>query len=128
MNIRDTQRLFAECARVLPPGGALALHEWVKCGEEPMVLPVRWADTPEINLIVPRGEFERGLAGAGFVARESRDMSSESQRWLETRAAGAESPRAVLLFTNMARNLGEGRAACLMAVYTKCEDARTPGR
>jgi SAM-dependent methyltransferase len=118
MNIPDKERLFRECARVLRPGGVLALHEWVKLGDEPMILPVRWADTPEINFIAPRAAFERSLAEAGFVGVVVRDVSDESRRWMEARAAGAESPRAGLLFTNMARNLAEGRAACLMAVYT----------
>lgn len=119
MNIRDKRRLFAECARVVPAGGTLALHEWVKVGDEPLILPVRWADHPEINFITPRGEFEDLLAEAGFVAREMRDVSGESHRWLEARGAGAESPRAALLFGNMARNLAGRRAALLMAVYTK---------
>jgi SAM-dependent methyltransferase len=117
MNVPDQGRLFRECARVLRPGGVLALHEWVKLGGEPMILPVRWADTPEINFIAPREVFERGLAEAGFVGAVVRDVSDESRRWMEARAAGAESPRAGLLFANMARNLAEGRAACLMAVY-----------
>ena len=116
MNIPDQGGLFRECARVLRAGGVLALHEWVKLGEEPMILPVRWADTPEINFIAPREEFERWLAEAGFVRVEVRDVSGESQRWMEAQAARAESPRATLLFSNMARNLVEGRAACLMGV------------
>ena len=119
MNIPGKGRLFRECARVLRPGGVLALHEWVKLGGEPMLLPVRWADTPEIDFIAPRHEFEGLLAEAGFVGIAIRDVSGESQRWMEGRAAGPESPRARLLFTNMARNLAGGRAACLMAVYRK---------
>ena len=117
MNIPQQGRLFHECARVLRPGGTLALHEWVKLGDDPMILPVRWADTPEINFIARRAAFERSLADAGFLVVALRDASDESRRWMEERAAGAESPRAGLLFTNMARNLAEGRAACLMGVY-----------
>lgn len=119
MNIPDKGRLFRECARVLRPAGVLALHEWVKLGEGPMILPVRWADTPDIDWIAPRAEVERRLGEAGFVEVEVRDVSGESQRWMEARAARAESERARLLFTNMARNLAETRAACLMAVYRK---------
>ncbi len=119
MNVPDKGRLFGECARVLQSRGTLGLHEWVKLGEAPMILPVRWADTPDIDFITPRAEFERLLAEAGFVGVEMRDASGEAQRWMETRAAGAESQRATLLFRNMARNLAEGRAACLMAVHRK---------
>ncbi len=119
MNIPDKGRLFHESARVLRPDGVLALHEWVKLGEEPMVLPVRWADTPEIDFIAPRAEFEGLLLAAGLVPVGARDVSEGGRRWMEARAAGAESPRAGRLFTNMARNLAEGRAACLMAVYRK---------
>lgn len=119
MNVREKGRLFAGCARVLRRGGTLGLHEWVKLGEQPMILPVRWADTPEINFIEPREAFDGLLAAAGFVPVEGRDVSDESRRWLEERAAAAESPRAGLLFRNMARNLAEGRAACLMAVHLK---------
>ncbi len=119
MNIPDKGRLFGECARVLRPGGVLALHEWVKLGGEPMILPVRWADTSDINFITPKAEFEELLAGAGFVALEVRDVSGEGRRWMEARAARAESDRARTLFTNMARNLAEARAACLMAAYRR---------
>ena len=119
MNIADKALLFRECARVLRAGGVLALHEWVKLGDEPMILPVRWAETTEINFIARRGELERALADPGFAGPAMRDVSHASQRWMEGRAAGAESPRAELLFRNMARNLAEGRAACLMAVYRK---------
>ena len=119
MNVPDKGRLFAECARVLRPGGVLALHEWVKLGAEPMILPVRWADTPEINFITPKIEFEELLARAGFLAVEVRDVSEEGRRWMEAQAARAESDRARTLFSNMARNLAERRAASLMAVYRK---------
>lgn len=119
MNVPDKARLFRECARVLRAAGVLALHEWVKLGEAPLILPVRWADTPDINWIVPRAELERRLEDAGFVVVEVRDVSGESQRWMEARTARAESARAQTLFTNMARNLAECRAACLMAVYEK---------
>jgi ubiquinone/menaquinone biosynthesis C-methylase UbiE len=119
MNIRDKGRLFAECARVLRPGGTLALHEWVKLGEAPMLLPVRWADTPDINFIASRAEINRLLAAAGFAAAGVRDVSEASRQWLEARAPGAESARGRVLFANMARNLGEGRAACIMGVYRK---------
>ncbi len=119
MNISDKGRLFRECVRVLRPGGVLALHEWVKLGGEPMILPVRWADTPEIDFIAPRTEFEGLLLAAGLVQVRVRDVSEGGRRWMEARAAGAESPRAGRLFTNMAQNLADGRAACLMAVYRR---------
>ena len=119
MNIPDKGGLFGECARVLRQDGLLALHEWIKVGEQPMILPVRWADTPEINFIAPRAEFEQAVGKAGFLPAEVRDVSDAGRRWMEAHAARAESPRAQLLFTNMARNLAESRAACLMAVYRK---------
>ena len=84
-----------------------------------MILPVRWADTSDINFITPKAEFEELLAGAGFVALGVRDVSEEGRRWMEARAARAESDRARTLFTNMARNLAEARAACLMAAYRR---------
>ncbi len=117
MNIPDKGRLFGECARALRPGGKLAVHEWVKLGGEPLILPVRWADTPEINFIAPRAEFEQLLAGAGFVPVGFRDVSEEGRRWMEAQAARAESDRARTLFSNMARNLADRRAACLRGVY-----------
>jgi SAM-dependent methyltransferase len=119
MNIPDKGRLFAGCARVLRQGGLLALHEWVKVGREPMILPVRWADTPEINFIAPRADFEEALGRAGLAPVEVRDVCDEGRRWMEAQAAQAESPRAQLLFNNMARNLAEARAVCLMGVYCK---------
>jgi len=119
MNIPDKRCLFGECARVLRQGGVLALHEWVKLGGDPVILPVRWADTPDINFIASKAEFEQVLAGAGFVAVEVREVSKEGRGWMEAQAARAESDRARTLFTNMARNLAEGRAACMMGIYRR---------
>lgn len=117
MNIPDKSQLFGECARVLRTRGLLALHEWVKVGAQPMMLPVRWADTPEIDFIAPKVQFEQLLEEAGFIALEVRDVSDEGRQWMEAQATRAESGRARTLFSNMARNLAERRAACLMAVY-----------
>ena len=60
-NIFDKGRLVSELARVLRPGGRVAMFELVAGPGGPLVYPVPWADTSEQSSIVSAEELQRLL-------------------------------------------------------------------
>jgi SAM-dependent methyltransferase len=63
-NIADKERLVAELARVVVPGGRVAMFEIVAGPGGPIEFPVPWADRPDQSWLVAAGEL-RGLLDAG---------------------------------------------------------------
>ncbi|MGZ4245126.1 MAG: methyltransferase domain-containing protein [Solirubrobacteraceae bacterium] len=60
-NIADKERLVAELARVVMPGGRVAMFEIVAGPGGPIEFPVPWADRPDQSWLVPAGELRRLL-------------------------------------------------------------------
>ena len=135
MNIADKARLFRELARVLSPGGRLAMHEVMAGPEQPAHFPVPWARTAEISFLVTADEFRRHATAAGLREQTWRDASTESLEWFRARtnalraATGAPRPPLGLhqilgedfpaMIANVARNLEERRVAVAMGVWTR---------
>lgn len=82
MNIADRPRLYAEIARVVRPGGVLAIYDVMKGPNEGMVFPVPWAETGETSFLVTPAEMRKLLSEAGFAViceEECRENALEHQ-------------------------------------------------
>ena len=120
--------LWREAARLLRPGGWLALHEWVRGDGQSMRFPTPWSPSDgAFSHLSSREELERGLADVGLLEVVLEDVS-------EAMAAGYAAQREVLgrkgrehlrnpvlpkeglleSIANAELNLREGRAFCLM--------------
>jgi len=76
MNIRDKDRLFAEAARVLRPGGVLAVYDIMLTGGDIEDYPLPWAPTAETSFVQPPLAYSDALTQAGFdVDREAKPLS-----------------------------------------------------
>jgi SAM-dependent methyltransferase len=136
MNIADKPRLYAELARVLRPGGRLALFEVVAGSGEPLHFPVLWARSPATSFLVTPELLRATLAEAGFEERSWQDVSDWALAWLnERQRVLAEPGRAArpgglslvlgpefrTLAQNHGRNLREGRTRIVEAVFERRE-------
>ena len=129
MNIADKPRLFSELARVLRPGGTLAMHEILADRADQPYFPVPWASAPEGSFMCQESEFLAHLADAGFTIGEFRDVTQESTDWFgAVLAKTAESgppkmglhvllgPRFGEMAKNTYKSLSENRVKVVMAV------------
>lgn len=66
MNIRDKDKVFAEAARVLRPGGVFAVYDIMVVGGETEEYPLPWADTGETSFVQPPLAYSDALTQAGF--------------------------------------------------------------
>jgi cyclopropane fatty-acyl-phospholipid synthase-like methyltransferase len=141
MQIAEKDTLFAECVRVLRPGGALALHEiFLGDGGEPQ-FPLAWATEPAMSSLESLAACTARLARLGLQAGDFVDQTEEGRRY---HAANMEKWRSALArqqgsdgrsveatttrlatATSMERNLREGRLQVGMIVYRR--DARQTG-
>ena len=135
MNIAAKDRLYAEIARVLRPGGRLVFHEIMAGPNTPLVYPVPWAGDPSISFVRSPDEIRAILRDLGFVETVWRDTTSNAidgiraQREQETTVQASGTPlqsREVVLgpkfaqgIAGIARNLAEDRVVTIMAVFEK---------
>lgn len=73
MNVRDKDRLFAEAARVLKPGGPFGVYDVMATGEAPLAFPVPWAAGPETSALAAPADYRAALEAAGFEIAAERD-------------------------------------------------------
>ena len=88
MNISDKERLYAGFARVLRPGGLLALQEPMAGPVQPVVFPVRWARDAGASFLRRPGEMRKTIEAAGFDVRAWDDVTEEATG----PSTGADSP------------------------------------
>ncbi|HYW91462.1 MAG TPA: methyltransferase domain-containing protein [Gammaproteobacteria bacterium] len=134
-NVEEKARLLAGIARVLCPGGRVALHEIFAGPGGPLHFPVPFdPDGSLSHMIAPEAFLE--LAGrAGLQCRHWRDITARAGSWverslasLETRPVEAPSPlgpnvvmgpRFFDVLRVLLRNLREDRARVLLGVLEK---------
>ncbi len=90
MNLPDKQRLFAEVARVLRPGGAFAVYDVMLFGRHP-AFPVPWSSEPATSFLAAPEVYLAAAEAAGFA--------------LEHRASRGEVAKA--FFAEMQRRMAE---------------------
>jgi ubiquinone/menaquinone biosynthesis C-methylase UbiE len=124
MNIPDKDRLCAEAARVLRPGGVFAVYDVMRTGGGEIEFPVAWAAGPQTSFVVEPAGYRRALEAARFTVeseRSQRELALAFFARLKARMAesgppplglhilmGADASRKV---ANLIANLEAGRIA-----------------
>lgn len=126
MNISERARLYREIERVLKPCGRFATFDVVANGSEPYY-PVPWARTPTTSFLLTADATREAIEQAGFRALAWQDDTETAKAWFTQQRASGPPPSPNLgvvmgpdfaeLFTNLARNLLEGRLGILTAVF-----------
>lgn len=134
MNVSDKQGYVREMARVLKPGGLLALHEIFAGIDGDRHYPVPWADAPSVSVLVRPDAFRDAVTAAGLSVLDWTDRTEEGRSWFETtlETVQREGPPPIGLhllmgagttekMKNVVRNLREERIAIVSAVARKPE-------
>ena len=126
MNISERARLYREIERVLKPCGRFATFDVVANGSEPYY-PVPWARTPTTSFLLTADATREAIEQAGFRTLAWQDDTETAKAWFTQQRASGPPPSPNLgvvmgpdfaeLFTNLARNLLEGRLGILTAVF-----------
>jgi len=66
MNIEDKDRLFAEAARALAPGGSFALFDVMKTSDRPLGFPFPWAEEASFSFVDAPDRYRNAAGKAGF--------------------------------------------------------------
>ena len=84
MNIADKERLFAEAARILKPGGRFAVFDVMR-GETDgdLVYPLPWSGLPETSHVAAPGIYRRAAHAAGFAELNERDRSDFARHFFD---------------------------------------------
>ena len=88
MNIADKERLYAGFARVVRPGGLLAIQEPMAGPVQPVLYPVMWARDASTSFLLAPDEMRKIIENAGFRARAWDDVTAEAMG----PSTGASSP------------------------------------
>jgi SAM-dependent methyltransferase len=118
MNIPDKKRMFGEMARVVKPGGCIAIYDPICGSGEPITFPVPWSRDGAISFLINADETRSLLESLGLVVETWNDVSEKSLAWFKERAASAEDeppPLGLQLllgsdWPTMARNMVQGIA------------------
>ena len=116
MNVEDKERLYAGFARVLGPGGLLALQEPMAGPVQPVVFPVMWARDVASSFLRPPDEMRTLIEAAGFRVRAWEDVTFET--------AGASAGVAVPAHSIQRIVMGEELDAILQAGHRNREERR----
>jgi SAM-dependent methyltransferase len=127
MNIADKRRLYTEIARLLRPGGRLALYEIMAGSGEPLHYPVPWARDDSLSFLIRPADARALLAERGFREVAWEDLTPTIATAPAPTVAVVSPPGLHLVLgndflergRNMVRNLVEGRTALIRAVLAR---------
>ena len=127
MNIADKRGLYTEIARVLRPGGRLALYEIMAGAQGDPHYPVPWARDPAISFLQPPAHIRALLAELGFQEERWEDLTPTVAAGFGRNPAASPPPALHLVLgddflaraRNLGRNLAEGRVAIVRAILTR---------
>ena len=92
MNISDKSRLFAEIARVLKPGGRLALYDVMRVGDGVPVYPLPWSSDERTNFLDTPETYERLLREHGLSLVTTEDRTGFARAFFAKVRAAASAP------------------------------------
>jgi len=134
-NVDDKARLLAGIARVLRPGGRVALHEIFAGPEGPLHFPVPFDPDGSLSHMITPETFLALAGRAGLECRHWRDITERATSWVERSLASLEErpveapsplgqnivmgPQFFDVLRVMLRNLKENRARVLLGVLEK---------
>ncbi len=126
MNIADKERLYAGFARLLRPGGLLALQEPMAGPVQPVIFPVMWARDAAMSFLRPPGEMRALIEAAGFRLRAWDDVTAEIAGPSSGAAVPAHSIQRIVMGEALdevtragQRNREEGRIVMIQAVLER---------
>jgi ubiquinone/menaquinone biosynthesis C-methylase UbiE len=126
MNISDKERLYAGFARVLRPGGLLALQEPMAGPVQPVLYPVMWARDAGASFLRAPGEMRKLIEAAGFQVRAWDDVTAEAVGPSTGAASPAHSIQRIVMGDAVdaiarsgQKNREEGRIVMIQAVLER---------
>lgn len=138
-NIEAKRVALEEAARVLEPGGTLALYEICAGPGGDPVFPVPWAPDASLSYLESSGRLREIILGRGFDEGAWRDVTGPSLEWfrdvvasMQSRPADAPPPLGLNLLmgtetpikaTNVVQNLEEERIAVVQGVFERVDQS-----
>lgn len=132
MNIQNKALLFSEIARVLKPGGTLAVYDVMRIGDQPLDFPVAWAQDQSTSFVEFVAAYRSVIENAGLnvtVESPQKELGLEFFAKMKARMAESGPPPLGLHLVmgkdagakaaNMAGNMAKGAIAPVLLLAKK---------